>query len=90
MRNTTLTAPFVKKNSKVQRRNYTRLLEKRNIIISPLAFARLHGGQFRMQCQNGAYFVGFESADKKTHAWGSSFTRAYRNFLKMFNQKYEA
>lgn len=70
------------------RRNYARLLEKRNILISPLKFAELHNGSLRMKYIQGLYFVGFESADKKTHAWGSSFTRAYRNFLRVFNEKY--
>lgn len=88
MSNSTLTAPFAKNSSKVQNNRYKRFLEKRNILISPLKFAELHNGSLRMKYTQGLYFVGFESADKKTHAWGSSFSKAYCNFLKMFNEKY--
>lgn len=82
------TAPFVKKISKVQNSRYQRFLSKRNIFISPLKFIELHNGSLRMKYTQGLYFVGFESVDKKTHAWGSSFSKAYRNFLKMFHEKY--
>lgn len=88
MRHLTNLAPLAKNSSKVQNNRYKRFLEKRNILISPLKFAELHNGSLRMKYTQGLYFVGFESADKKTHAWGSSFTRAYRNFLRVFNEKY--
>lgn len=90
MRNNTLTAPSTKISSAVQNRR-RKLYQRNSKLIEPLAFAEMYGGSFRMKAlQGGAYFVGFQSADKKTHAWGSSFANAYRNFLKMFHEKYAA
>lgn len=89
MRNTTLTAPLAKNSSKVQNRR--RKLYQRNFtLISPLKFAKLHNGSLRMKYTQGLYYIGFESADKKTHAWGSSFTAAYLNFLRLFHERYTA
>lgn len=71
-----------------RRRRQRKLYQRNSKLIEPLAFAEMHGGSFRMRFSKGTYFVGFESADKKTHAWGSSFANAYRNFLRVFNEKY--
>lgn len=70
----------VKPSSRVQRR-----LKKR--LIEPLEFAVIFGGVLSMKFTNGFYYCGFSSEEIKTHAWGSSFSKAYRNMLRHFHDK---
>lgn len=67
-----------KKSSRVQRRQQ---------LINPLDFARLHGGSLRMKVVEGSHYFGFVSEEIKVHAWGNSFEKAYKNMLKNFHEK---
>lgn len=105
MLNTTLTAPFVKKNSKVQNRrrkllgNPTfkqnlnlRLAEETNQDPS-FGLVKQHGG--KLYCKliaNAGYQIRWknEETGQSALAYGVSFFAAYLNLEKHFNEKYAA
>lgn len=59
-------------------------------LVSPRAFNKLHHGSIRMEKTGDTYFCGFSSilTGKRAHAWGDTFTKAYRNMMRNFNYKY--
>ena len=81
MRSKTTIAQPVKHSSRVLRK------VKKNL-IEPVDFAEVFGGSLQMKLVGGCYYCGFQNEEQRAHAWGSSFTRAYRNMLKNFHEKY--
>ena len=81
MRSKTTIAQPVKRSNRVLRR------VKKNL-IEPVDFAEVFGGSLQMKLVGGCYYCGFQNEEQRAHAWGSSFTRAYRNMLKNFHEKY--
>ena len=78
--NQTIAQP-VKHSSRVLRR-------VKNNLIELVDFAEVFGGSLQMKLVGGCYYCGFQNEEQRAHAWGSSFTRAYRNMLKNFHEKY--
>lgn len=74
----------------ITRRNSRVIAKQRRIrsLITPQAFAKLYQGKIKLTKESGTFFSGFTSEDKKAHAWGHSFPRAYRNMLRNFHLKY--
>ena len=87
-------APRTKNSNAVQSRKVTLLERLRSLfkreekLIEPLAFARLYGGYLQMSCDRGIYKVAFISSTQRAHAWGSSFPQAYKNMVRIFEEKY--